>query len=392
MTNHDPEPHLPDYDGRSLVNLVASIAACLECETDAPPLEGLDDLHDCRSLVLLVVDGLGHEYLCERHPESFLVRHLRQPLTSVFPTTTASAITSLVTGSAPVRHAITGWFMWLREFGMVTTILPFQSRAARIDLAVQGLSPVAVLGAPPLFSRSRIPVRVVTEDWIRDSAWSRASMEGAERLGYQDLEGLFVQLAEAVRTGARRQFIYAYWSGYDALAHREGHASDGCDHLIRELDRRLEEWVGTLAGTGTRLLVTADHGFIDTRPEAHVWLHEHPELAECLALPLCGEPRAAWCYVRPGRVRAFERYVAEHLDGVCELHVSEDLIRAGWFGPGEPHPELSRRVGDYALIMKGDHVLRDRLPGEERFHFAGVHSGLTSSELRVPLVDITLGM
>lgn len=393
MMHPEDSPHVrPDYDGGSLVNLAASIAACLGCATPAPPVPELHGLQDCRTLVLLIVDGLGYQYLRERHPDSFLARHLLRPITSVFPSTTATAITTLATGATPARHAITGWFLWLREFGMVTTILPFQSRAGRIDLARHGFSPGTVLGAPSLASRSRLPVRVVTEAWIRDSAWSRVSQEGAERVGYRDLEGLFVQLAEAVRTGDRRQFIQAYWAGYDALAHKAGHASEAADRLLREFDRRLEEWVGTLAGTGTRVLVTADHGFIDTRPAAHVWLHHHPELAECLALPLCGEPRVVWCYVRPSHVRRFERYVATTLAEACTLYRSEDLVREGWFGPDRPHPELAHRIGDYALVMKGERVMKDRLPGEERFHFVGVHSGPSPREMYVPLVDITSGV
>jgi hypothetical protein len=32
---------------------------------------------------------------------------------------------------------------------------------------------------------------------------------------------------------------------------------------------------------------------------------------------------------------------------------SADLVREGWFGPGEAHPRFAERVGDVALVMNG---------------------------------------
>ena len=133
------------------------------------------------------------------------------------------------------------------------------------------------------------------------------------------------------------------------------------------------------------LIATGDHGFIDIRPEHRIELGEHPALAELMRLPLCGDGRVAYCYVRPGRRRAFERYVGTHLDRQAQLCVSADLIDQGYFGIGPAHPRLAERVGDYTLLMKDRYVIKDWLPGEGRFVHVGVHGGLTREELYVPL-------
>ena len=109
-------------------------------------------------------------------------------------------------------------------------------------------------------------------------------------------------------------------------------------------------------------------------------------LVELMRLPLCGDGRVAYCYVRPGRRRAFERYVGAHLDRQAQLCVSADLIDQGYFGIGPSHPRLAERVGDYTLLMKDRYVIKDWLPGEGRFVHVGVHGGLTREELYVPLV------
>ena len=77
-------------------------AACGAGVNDYPPLALLPaaDLSPARKIVLLVVDGLGYDYLRRQLPDGALSRHLRGRMDSVFPTTTAAAITTLLTGVA----------------------------------------------------------------------------------------------------------------------------------------------------------------------------------------------------------------------------------------------------------------------------------------------------
>src|SRR5690606_36139184 len=102
--------------------------------------------------------------------------------------------------------------------------------------------------------------------------------------------------------------------------------------------------------------------------------------------PLCGEPRAAYCYVSSGQRRDFARYVGSQLAHSAVCVPSEELVERGYYGRGEAHPELRNRVGDFTLIMRDGYALLDELPGERRFTPIGVHGGGSSSELRVPLV------
>jgi predicted AlkP superfamily pyrophosphatase or phosphodiesterase len=141
-----------------------------------------------------------------------------------------------------------------------------------------------------------------------------------------------------------------------------------------------------LKGSDTTLIITADHGQIDTPRSKVIFANDHPKLYETLTLPLCGEPRVAYCYVHPSKSKQFENYVKDKLDYCCELYRSEDLIKRGMFGLYKPNDKLFDRVGDYILIMKDNYFIKDSLLGESLNFFKGNHGGLSEDEMLVPLV------
>ena len=120
----------PDYEGGSIVNLMASIEAAFGRRASYPELRDLasDEIAGARNLCLLVIDGLGWRYLARALGGGALRRHARAAITSTFPTTTATAITTFMTGLAPQQHGLTGWHMYFRELGTVLAVLPFRPR------------------------------------------------------------------------------------------------------------------------------------------------------------------------------------------------------------------------------------------------------------------------
>ena len=69
----------PDYSGGSLVNLMASIVAARGGKASHPPLRSLraEMLTQARNLVLLIIDGLGDNYLMRRGAGGELARRRR---------------------------------------------------------------------------------------------------------------------------------------------------------------------------------------------------------------------------------------------------------------------------------------------------------------------------
>jgi hypothetical protein len=221
-----------------------------------------------------------------------------------------------------------------------------------------------------------------------DSAYSLMAAGAAQRRDYHSLSDLFDSLVNIVREEGRTKYIYAYWPMFDALAHRYGIGSDTVADHFRQIDQEIQRCMEELSGTDTLLIITADHGFIDTTRAQTLRLEHYPEIQACLSLPLCGEPRVAYCYVHHNRAADFERLVVEQMGHGVDLHRAEDLVAEGWFGLGEPSDRLLEHVGDYVLICKDSYVIKDRLPMEQRWHDIGVHGGISAEEMFVPLLTV----
>jgi hypothetical protein len=377
---------LPDYHGGGLVNLMSSLVTALGGHSLYAPLATLPPaaLSATRHLVLWVVDGLGHDYLLGR--DGALRSHLHGPLSSVFPSTTASAIPTFLTGLAPQQHGLTGWHMYFREIGAIAAPLPFRVRAGRHTLREAGVTPATLFGLTPLYDLLPLPCHVVSPQYIVHSDFNVALSGRATRHGYETLDEMFTVIAGLLRSDAPRSYIHAYWPQFDGLAHAYGIRSPQVAEAFAALDAGFARLVNVARDSGSRIIVTADHGFIDTSAEQTIDLDDHPDLRETLLLPLCGEPRMAYAYVRAGRETQFEAYVRGQLADRVQLFKSADILQQGWLGPGEAHPALRDRLGDYVLVPRGHAILRDWLKGEERHTHIGVHGGLTAAEMTVPLV------
>jgi predicted AlkP superfamily pyrophosphatase or phosphodiesterase len=377
---------LPDYHGGSLVNLMSSITTALGGTSPYAPLAALppESLAAARHVVLLVVDGLGLDYLLGH--DGALRRHLQGQLTSVFPSTTASAIPAFLTGLAPQQHGLTGWHMYFREIGAIAAPLPFRVRAGRHALRAAGVSPQDLFGLTPLFDRLPLPCHVVSPNHIIHSDFNVALSGRARRHGYSTLDEMFGLLAGLMRSDEARSYIHAYWPQHDSLAHEYGVGSEAVAEAFEALDTGFAQLLENARDSDSVVIVTADHGFIDTTPADTLDLDDHPDLRATLLLPLCGEPRMAYAYVRSGRESRFEEIVHSRFGERVWLMKSEEVMSRGWLGPGSPHPALQDRLGDYVLIPRGRTILRDWLKGEVRHTHIGVHGGLSAAEMTVPLV------
>ena len=380
---------LPDYEGGGIANLMASLIEGLGGTHEGLPvatLLGPAEPPAYRNVVLLVLDGLGDNLLRASTEATWLNRHRRGRLTSVFPPTTATAITTFLTGEPPSRHGLTGWHMYFRELGSVVAVLPCRPRFGGAPLGEAGVSVAKLLDHVPLYDRLAVPSHVLSPAYIAESDFNRAHLGSAALHAFESWQDLLNQVSQLAREPGSGRFIYGYWPKLDGLGHEQGIGSESVKEHLAMLDEGLAALAGELAGSGTLLVVTADHGQIDTTDADRICLDDHPELARTLALPLCGESRAAYCYVRAGMEAAFETYVNDRLEHAATLHRSADLIAQGWFGPGEPHPLLHERAGDYVLLMKEHYVIKDWLPQERRHTLVGVHGGATADEMYVPLV------
>lgn len=378
----------PDYSGGGIVNLIASLQMAMggggHCY---PPLDLLETLPlgEYRRILLWVVDGLGANYLKAQPEAVTLNTYFKGAITSVFPPTTATAVTTFLTGDAPQQHGLTGWHIYFRELGAILAVLPGWPRYGGIPLGQAGIDTRALHGHTPFSDKIAWESAMLSPANIADSDFNRAHLGRARLVRHRNLAEFTGLLTDLLRQGDER-YLYAYWSELDNIGHRSGIWSKEAKGHLLEIDQAFSYLLEHCRGSDSLIIICADHGQIDTRPADRLSLDDHPDLQEMLSLPLCGEPRAAYCYLRPGCENAFDDYVRSEMAGKAIVHPSSELLENHWFGQGAPHPQLPWRIGDRLLLMQGNHTIKDWLAQEKRYDLIGVHGGVSEDEMEVPLI------
>lgn len=379
----------PNYENGSIVNLMSSITKAMGDEPMYEPLPVVnsDELSEYKNIVLLIIDGLGYDYLQTRGKNSVFYPLIKDKITSVFPPTTSAAITSFLTGVAPQQHAITGWFMYLKELGVASKILPFSPKYGGDSFDKFEIKAKDIIEVKTIFEKINRKSYYITPASIKDSANTRTVGKGAERLGYNNLNGFIRQTKRAIKKSGKKKFVYAYWSEFDHLCHKHGTESNEVSAHFQALNEKVELLINWLKDKDAILIITADHGMMDSKDKT-IHMKNHPRLRECLTLPLCGEPRAAYCYVHPSKVEQFEAYITHEMSQYCELFRSEELIEQNFFGLHKQDKKLFDRVGDYTLLMKDDYIIKHYVLGEEEYNLIGNHGGISEKEMVVPLMIV----
>jgi len=373
----------PDYKN-SIVNLTSSILKAFNVNSPYSSLRELDDLKNYKNIVLLLIDGLGYEYLQKYGQGSELNKHCLKKITSVFPSTTASATTSLETGVAPQQHGITGWFMFLKEIGVLAKVLPFKPRYGGQSFSSDNICRKDIFTEKRIVDKIKSAAFVIYPGHIIDG---KVNKKSKSLVGYKNLNDMFLQIKKTIKSSNGRKYIHAYWDTFDTLCHEKGCASKEASNHFWQLDKKISSFSKSLKGTSTALIITADHGLIDTTEKSKIiLLHKHPKLVETLVMPLSGEPRVAYCYIHPQKTKQFENYIKENLDYCCEVYKSVDLLNKEVFGLFEANKKLIDRIGDYVLVMKENYIMKDFLLTEKEECHIGNHGGTSSNEMFVPLI------
>ena len=219
-----PHPDPTRLCGRLHRQSDGSLGRHLAVRARLRPLRALpeDRLAGARRVALIVIDGLGAELLAYLDQGQRLAPYRAATITSVFPPTTASAVTTFMSGLAPQQHGLTGWFMHFRRLGAVTAVLPFVPRYARQGLREVGIEPGAVIDAPSFTAGLTVPAALLMPADLVDSGFSRLLGAGARRDAYRDLDGFGAALAAFVAGRDEARYLYAYWPELDRLAHLHG--------------------------------------------------------------------------------------------------------------------------------------------------------------------------
>lgn len=359
---------------RSLTGVATESIAALTGESDwfAP----------ARSVVICVVDGLGALNLSARKGHARFLASLttkRDVARTVFPSTTAAALTSLLTGTPPGQHGIVGYR--LRIPG--TDLLPNQLKGWETD----GLDPETWQREEPLMqreSRRGRPCFVVSRSEYVGTGFTEATLRGAEFVSAVDLAE---RAAIAADLAARHSgaLVYLYAPDLDSVGHKLGWESESWSATLETVDaaaRRLSEALPADVGA----LVTADHGMVDVPRHRQLLLTADSPLVDGVA-GIGGEPRMLHLYTDAGRADEVHAEWLASESARSWVMTRDEAIDAGLFGPVAE--AVRERVGDVVVAARSAVAYYDdRLTDKGPQKMVGQHGSLTAEERVVPLLRL----
>ena len=364
MSHHAPV--LPRYGEGSLSDIIPFLCSPARRTTVPSWMPSLVD--GAERVVLLLIDGLGWNQLTARPQIAPVISSMvGGPITSVAPSTTATALTSLTTGLTPGEHGLIGYRMDMG--GAVMNTLRWGD--GRNDLRRE-YPPRQVQPCPP-FLGSSVPVISMADK--EGSGFTEAHLSGVKSMGWRAASSIPVIIQRALSAGER--FVYAYYDGVDKIAHERGFG-DFYDSELASADAMVSSIIDRLP-SGTVLLVTADHGQVHVGENT---IALPPTVMEHVRIQ-SGEGRFRWFHARRGRESGLLDACHEFAD-VAWVVTREQVVDEKWFG-ARVSADALRRMGDIALVPFEPVSFEDPADGG-LFDLVCRHGSLTADEMLVPLV------
>ena len=282
----------PYYERQSLISLPASICHWLDIPSFGAPALTDEILNAMggpfRHVVLLVVDGLGLEQLnhfsssadgAGSRRSAFWQRLLDEavlaPITSIAPSTTASALTSLWTGQPASVHGVMGYEMYLKEYSLIANMITHAPASFSGDVGGikrAGFDPETFLPVPtfgPHLARHGIRADALQHMAIARSGLSTMLFPGVNVVPFRSPSDLWVTLPALLEQHtAQRAYTYIYWGELDELSHRYGPiertGGPGVFSLFLTCWKVFSTKCANIRGAIRCFLMTADHGHLHT--------------------------------------------------------------------------------------------------------------------------------
>lgn len=433
----------PDYGRYCFAGVPATLGGVLGVDLPGDPLpDGVvadvpgvagtapGDDADYDRVCHVLVDGFGYEQWrrevdADRAPEwiADLAETARvTPLTSVYPSETAAAITTVHTGRTPAEHGVIGWDVYHPDADRVVQTLPFTTKsgdpadeASGVDAGdlFAGGSIYETLAAEGIDSVTVQPTKAAT------GAYSAHALAGADSRGYEDIDGFRSLLTGVLSESDPGTYCYAYLSDVDGAAHEAGTDSDRYRETLAAVSEAVETALSGVpqeVAESTLFVLTADHGHVDTDPETNIDLWEHGFLTERMRryetgapagyplagngdggdgeaapddsdpLPPVGGARNVHLHLRPGTTDEVLDYLDRTFDG--RAFTREEAFDRGLFGDRAVSDRLRRRCGDVVFVHRRRAAWRGDEP--EKLGYVGWHGGLTPEEMLIPFAAAPL--
>ena len=398
----------PQYDKSCISEIPKMILNLFEArkEKTKTHLENITRPEGITKVVLLVIDGFGYkQFLNHLKENQFLTNLTNQgevyPLTSVFPSQTTNALTTLNTGLTPQEHGLFEYFIYLKDIGVVNA-LQFERLGSKLqdNLIDRGFDPSILLLNDKNIHNTLKQKGINTFTHVNTSnafnVLSKLIFHGSKIIPSIKSSDTIVRLRKNLEENrGKRAYFFVHIDTLDTIAHEYGpdsyEYSAELSSITYLLNRELVQKLENKTAKETLLLVTADHGSLNVDPRETTYLNCLPKAILNLQveknnktiLPI-GGPRELFLHIKEDKLVETKEWLEQKIGNKAQIIETKKAAETGLFGLGIPDREVFERTGNLMILPYGNETVWYENSEGNKISFLGQHGGLHEEEMLVP--------
>ena len=406
---NDEDVLYPDYTDQCISNIPGTILNLLDVKSQLPRLP--IEIEGASKVVLVVLDGFGYNQFLRYCNELAFLSQLAEkgevyPLTSVFPSQTTNALTTLNTGLTPQQHGLFEYFLYLKEADTIINTLTFEPMGTkrRNVLIDRGLNPKIMFNGETIYGTlNKAGIKTYTHIFT-SYAYSQCAkllFNGSTIVASLRSSDLIVNLRKNLEKHAGPAYFLVHLSNLDTIAHQYGPSSyeysTELSVISGLLQKELIEKVNQKTAKETQLLVISDHGGVDVVPEDTTYLNGFQNILTNLKqgkggkqILSTGGPRDVFLHVKDEKLNETKDLLTKNIGSKAKVIEIKEAVEAGLFGQGKVCKEFVERAGNLLILPYRNETVWFEHFLDRQFNLLGQHGGLNEKEVLVPLAISTL--
>ncbi|MCW4029878.1 MAG: alkaline phosphatase family protein [Candidatus Bathyarchaeota archaeon] len=407
QTHKDPQNNFiyPQYKQNNITNIPNTIQHLLlkNKQPKNPLQKKVEPLvsKETNKIVLLVIDGFGFNQFLKHHQQNPFLSNLSDkgevtPITSVFPTQTTNALTSLNTGLTPQEHGLFEYFIYLKGIGVVNA-LRFERLGNKRHSKPEdeGHDPSVML------LKGKTIHSTLKEEGI--PSWTHMNFSNAtnaaSKLIFQDstvipavkASDCIVQLRKNLQETKGSGYFFIHLDTIDTVSHEYGPDSEEYNAelsaLTYLLHTELVQKLDAQTAKETLLILTADHGGVNVDPQETTYLPRAPlnfYVEKHRPIPPTGSPREIFLHIKEEKLNQTKQWLQQAIGKKAQILQTKEVAARGLFGDGQASEDFFERTGNLMIIPYENGTVWFESRMGRRIPFLGQHGGLSEDEILVP--------
>lgn len=406
IRNHEDGDFLyPCYKENCISNIPGTLLALFGVNSNLAKLPVVGNEVEAEKVVLLVLDGFGYNQFLRYYRNNAFLGKLAEesdvfPLTSVFPSQTTNALTTLNTGLTPQEHGLFEYYLYLKEVDMIVNTLRFEPLGSkrRNELVEKGFSPdIMFKGKNLQTTLKEADIKSFTHIYSAYAYSANASLLFKNSTLVPSLRSsdLTVTLRKNLEKQTGPAYFFVHFSTLDMISHEYGPTSDEYSTELSIisylLNKELIEKIDPKTAKETLIVTTADHGGVNVIPEETTFLDRFPDVIANLQwgksgqqiLPT-GSHRDLFLHVKEEKLTETKELLSERIGAKAKIVETKEAINSGLFGLGDISSQFLDRAGNLLILPYGNETVWFDHFKDFRYNPVGQHGGLNKDEMLVP--------